>query len=102
MIEALGKPETCAWPKELKRRLRIPFAECRVVAGKVYFRDRLVIDPDDANIQLQLIYQTHTSGPGSYPSRVKTLSLINRKYWWPGMSIAVGTYCNTFLLYDKT
>ena len=50
MMTALAEPGARAWPKELKQRLRIPFAECRVVAGKVYFRDRLVIDPDDANI----------------------------------------------------
>src|SRR3981081_3927118 len=43
MIEAMGKPGTRAWPKELRERLKIPFAECRVVAGKVYFRDLLVI-----------------------------------------------------------
>ena len=91
-----------AWPRELKQRLRIPFAECRVVAGKVYWRDRLVIDPDDANIQLQLIHRTHASGPGGHPGRVKTLDLMNRKYWWPGMSIAVRTYCNACLLCDKT
>src|SRR3979411_1129606 len=102
MIEALGKPGTRAWPKELKGRLKIPFTECRMVAGKVYFRDRLVIDPDDANIQLQFIHWTHTSGPGSHPGRVKTLDLINRKYWWLGMSIAVRTYCNACLLCDKT
>jgi hypothetical protein len=27
---------------------------------------------------------------------------MNRKYWWPGMSIAVRTYCNTCLLCNKT
>jgi hypothetical protein len=101
-IAALGKPGTRAWPKEVKGRLKITFAECRMVVGKVYFRDRLVIDIDDANIQLQLIYRTHASGPGGHPSSVKTLDLMNRKYWWPGMSIAVRTYCNACLLYDKT
>jgi hypothetical protein len=50
MIETLGKLEIHAWPKELKRRLRIPFAEYHVVARTVYYRDRLVIDQDDANI----------------------------------------------------
>ena len=102
MMTALAEPGARAWPRELKQRLRIPFAECRVVAGKVYWRDRLVIDPDDANIQLQLIHRTHASGPGGHPGRVKTLDLMNRKYWWPGMSIAVRTYCNACLLCDKT
>jgi hypothetical protein len=30
------------------------------------------------------------------------LDLINRKYWWPGISIAVRTYCNVCLLCNKT
>jgi hypothetical protein len=50
MMTVLAEPGAYAWPKELKQRLRIPFAECRVVAGKVYFRDCLVIDSDDTNI----------------------------------------------------
>ena len=101
MMTALAEPGARAWPKELKQRLRIPFAECRMVAGKVYFRDCLVIDPDDANMHLQLIHRTHASGPGGHPGRVKTLDLMNRKYWWLGMSIVVRTYCNVCLLYDK-
>jgi hypothetical protein len=102
IIEALEKLRICAWPKELKGGLRIPVAECRAVTGKVYFRVLLVIDPDDTNIQLQLIHRTHVSGPGGHPGRVRTLDLMNRKYWWLGMSITVRTYCNMCLLYDKT
>ena len=41
-----------AWPPELKKALRIPFAECRVAARRIYFRDRLVIDPTDKELQL--------------------------------------------------
>src|SRR4030081_2749236 len=37
MIEALRKLGTRAWLKELKGRLKIPFVECHIVAGKVYF-----------------------------------------------------------------
>jgi hypothetical protein len=102
MIAVRGKPGIRAWPKEIKGRLRISFVECRMVAGIVYFRDRLVIDPDVTNIQLQLIHRTHASGPGDYPGRVRTLDLINRQYWWLGMSIIVRTYSNTYLLFDKT
>jgi hypothetical protein len=102
MIEALGNLGIRAWLKELKGRLSIPFAECRAVAGTVYFRDHFVINPYDTKIQLQLIHRTHASEPGGHPSRVRTLDLMNRKYWWPGMSIIVRTYSNTCLLCDKT
>lgn len=102
VLAALTDPGHRAWPKEIKKRLRIPFAECRVVAGKVYFRDRLMIDPDDYDLQLQLIYRTHASGPGGHPGRTKTLDLMNRKYWWPGMSQAVRGYCRACLPCNKT
>jgi len=102
VVAALSDPDHRAWPRALKQRLRIPFAECRVVAGKVYFRDRLLLDPDDANLHLQVIHRTHASGPGGHPGRTKTLDLLNRKYWWPGISQAVKTYCNACLLCDKT
>jgi hypothetical protein len=72
------------------------------VIDNIYFRDRLVIDPDDMNIQLQLIHRIYTSGPGGHPGRVKTLELMNRKYWWPGMNISMRTYCHANLLCDKT
>ena len=40
------------WPKQLKKSLRIPIAECRIVAGKAYYRDRMIINPEDTNIHL--------------------------------------------------
>jgi hypothetical protein len=72
------------------------------VADKIYFRDRLLIDSDDCDLQLQLVYRTHALGPGGHPGRTKTLDLMNRKYWWPGMATAVRSYCNACLLCDKT
>jgi hypothetical protein len=101
MMTALAKRGVHVWPKEVKQRLRIPFMECRVVAGKVYFKDRLVIGPNDTNIQLQLIHWTYASRPGGHPGRVKTLDLMNRKYWRPRMCIPVRTYCTACLLHDK-
>jgi hypothetical protein len=102
VMRALADPGARAWPKQLKQQLRVPYAECRAVAGKAYFRDRLIIDPEDTDMHLQLIHRTHASGPGGHPGRVKTLDLMNRKYWWPKMSIAVRSYCNACLLCDKT
>jgi hypothetical protein len=80
VMMALTDPEIREWPKQLRKQLRIPFAECRTVAGKAYYRDRLMIDPDDSNVQLQLIHRTHASSPGGHPGRVKTIDLMNRRY----------------------
>jgi len=73
-----------------------------VVAGKVYFRDRLLIDPDNHDLQLQIIHRHHASAPAGHPGRTKSLDLLNRRYWWPGMSLMVRKYCNACLLCDKT
>ena len=56
------------WPLELKKALRMPFAEYRVAAKQIYFQNQLVINPTDEELQLQIIYRTYILGPGGYPS----------------------------------
>jgi len=34
----------------------------------------------------------HSSGPAGHPGRVKTLDLLNRTYWWPGISQFTATF----------
>jgi transposase InsO family protein len=100
--DCLIDPERREWTPTLKKSLRIPFAECAIKAGRAYFRDRLIIPLDDTGLQLQVIHRTHASAPGGHPGRVKTLDLMNRVYWWPGMSLAVRAFCKACLLCDKT
>jgi hypothetical protein len=102
VIAALLNPGTMEWLAALKKVLRIPMAECRVVAGKVLFRDRLVVDPSDAEMHLQIIHRTHSAAAGGHPGRTKTLDLLNRTYWWPGMATAVCAFCKACLLCGKT
>jgi hypothetical protein len=90
------------WPAELKTRLRIPFAECKLIAGRIYFRDRLLIDPDDSELQLQILERTHSSGPSGHPGRTKTIDLLNRKYFWPRMTSLVRSFTKGCLLCDKS
>lgn len=102
IVEVLNSKTARAWPKGVKERLKIPFAECKVTQGRVYYRGRLVIDPEDADLQLQLVYRTHASGPGGHPGRTKTIDLMNRTYWWPGMTVQVRKYVNACQLCYKT
>jgi transposase InsO family protein len=102
VIAALQDPEARQWPAPLKTALRIPFAECKAVAGQAFYRGRLIIDPEDAETQLQLVYRTHTSPPGGHPGREKTVDLMNRKYWWPGLAKAVRAYVRACQLCTKT
>ena len=102
VVTALTDPAHRAWHKAIKHRLLIPFAECRVVAYRAYYRGRLIIDPDDDFLHLQLIHRTHASGPGGHPGRTKTIDLMNRQYWWAGMTKKIEEYCAACLLCDKT
>jgi hypothetical protein len=101
-VVAALKGKNRAWPTKLKKAFNVAWAECRVVAGRAYYRDRLLIDPDDHQMHLQLIHRTHASGPGGHPGRTKTLDLMNRRYYWPGMSIAVRSFCRACHGCDKT
>ena len=85
MITALQTPDERRWPKALRRALRCDKSECRIVDGLIYFRDRLFI-PDHAGLRLIVAHRTHSSGPAGHPGRVKSIDLLNRSYWWPGLS----------------
>ncbi|KAI0998665.1 hypothetical protein K3495_g9532 [Podosphaera aphanis] len=90
------------WRASLAKLLKIDFIECRIVAGRVYYRDRLIIPPDDESIQLQLLHRAHNSGPAGHPGRERTIDLITRTYWWPGLTIAARRFCKGCLLCTKT
>lgn len=91
--EAIRDPSCRAWPTRIRKRFPIPFAECTLRGRRIYFRDRLVVDPLDEAMHLQLIHRAHASGPAGHPGRTKTVDLLNRQYWWPGMAKAVRVYC---------
>ena len=91
MLAALRDPHIRTWPKNIRKELRISKVDCRVMNGRIYYRDRLFVPPDD-ELRTQIIYRTHSTGPAGHPGRVKTVDLINRSYWWPRMSRNVATY----------
>ena len=102
VVDTLRQRVARAWPTEVKQRLRIPFAECRLVGDRVYYRDRLMVDPDDAELHLQLIHRMHASAPGGHPGRTKTIDLMSRAYWWPGMTVATRAFTDACKLCDTT
>jgi hypothetical protein len=59
---------------------------------------RKVYIPKDMNLRLELLKLHHDTLLAGHPGRWKTLELISRNYWWPGMSIDVKKYvmgCDT-------
>ena len=85
MVAALRDRETRRWPKKIRKLLRCDKSECSLLDGQVYFRQRLFV-PDAPDLRLEVVHRSHSSGPAGHPGRVKTLDLLNRTYWWPGIS----------------
>ena len=59
--------------------------------GKVYV-------PKDMNLRIELLKLHHDTLLAGHPGRWKTLEIVSRNYWWPGMSVDVKKYvqgCDT-------
>jgi hypothetical protein len=66
----------------LSTKITIAAILCRVpdIGGQIYYRGRLVIPPDDPDIQFQIVYQTHTFSLAGHLGQDKTLDLVSRYY----------------------
>ncbi|KAI1000729.1 hypothetical protein K3495_g7468 [Podosphaera aphanis] len=102
IISDLSDATIRCWRLSLVRLLKIAFNECQLVAGRVYYRERLVIPLDDEEIQLQVLHRAHHSGAAGHPGRERTIDLVNRSYWWPDMTIAAKKFYKDYLLCTKT
>jgi hypothetical protein len=59
--------------------------------GIITWQNRIYI-PKDRNLRGQIITTHHDSILGGHPGQYKTLELITRNYWWPGMKRDVKSY----------
>ena len=91
MMQALRDPAVRQWPRSIRGDLRAAMQDFQIRGNRIYYRERLFLPPTD-EAKIQVIYRTHSSGPGGHPGRVKTLDLLNRTYWWPRMSADVDTF----------
>jgi len=72
------------WPKQIRKLLRYNKSECLIVDGLIYYRNWVFV-PNLPELRLEVVYRTHSLGPAGHLGRVKTLDLLNRTYWWPGI-----------------
>ena len=91
---------TRRWPKAIRKLLRCDKSECSTVDGLIDFRNRLFV-PDVPKLRLEVVHRTHSSGPAG-PGRVKTLDLLNRTYWWPGIAEFTATFVQNCALCFQT
>ena len=62
----------------------ITLAECTEDNGKLRYQNRLFV-PDHEPLRLHVIQQHHDTPAAGHPGRSKTLELIQRTYYWPGL-----------------
>jgi len=71
--------------------IRSSLEEWKIKKGMLFFKDRCYIPPHE-ELRREVVKQYHDSLPGRHPGHFKTLELIRRYYWWPGMTVFVKNY----------
>jgi hypothetical protein len=59
--------------------------------GLILFRGKIYV-PKDKQLRRRLVMLHHDSPIAGYPGQWKTLELVSRNYWWPGISKFVFSY----------
>ena len=83
--------------KGQKRSREVSLADCVEQNGRLIYQERLYV-PDFEPLRLHLLQQHHDVPAAGHPGRSKTLDLLGRTYFWPGMRKDVDRYvrnCHT-------
>lgn len=59
--------------------------------GLILFRGKVYV-PRDQELRRQIVKAHHDSTVTGHPGRWKTLELVSRNYWWPGISRYIALY----------
>lgn len=59
--------------------------------GLILFRGKVYV-PKDIDLRRQIVEAHHDSQVAGHPGRWKTLELVSRNYWWPGISRFIASY----------
>ena len=60
--------------------------------GLILFRGKVYV-PKDSDLRMQIVKAHHDLQIAGHPGRWKTLELVSRNYWWPGLSRYIASYC---------
>jgi hypothetical protein len=82
-------------------RKSVRSAEWTLENDLLMFRGKIYV-PNDKDLRRRIVEQHHDSHVAGHPGRFKTLELISRNYWWPGLSRYVGLYTKTCDLCGRT
>jgi hypothetical protein len=62
--------------------------------GLLMFHSKIYV-PKDRELRCRIVEQHHDMCIARHAGRFKTLELVSRNYWWPQMSLYIGTYVKT-------
>ncbi|CAJ2506500.1 Uu.00g006300.m01.CDS01 [Anthostomella pinea] len=68
-----------SWPKTVKRFIRVPFGDCELQDGRVFYHNKLFI-PANNHLRSQIKYHTYALPASGHQGEAKTAELIKRHY----------------------
>jgi len=71
--------------------IRSSLEEWKIEEEILFFKDRCYIPPYE-ELQREVVKWYYDSLSGKHPGQFKTLELIWRYYWWPGMTVFIKNY----------
>jgi hypothetical protein len=70
------------------------FKDYSMEAGLLFYQGRIVV-PDNEELRQDLITTFHDSPMAGHPGQQRTLELVSRRYYWPGMRAKIFQYVET-------
>jgi RNase H-like domain found in reverse transcriptase/Reverse transcriptase (RNA-dependent DNA polymerase)/Integrase zinc binding domain len=101
MAAALKNPLLRRWPNDIRKTLQMAMSDCQLKDGRIYYRNRLFVPPDD-ELKVQILCRYHSSGLAGHPGKHKTIELITRDFWWPRLTRDVQAYVRACELCTRT
>jgi hypothetical protein len=71
--------------------IRSELSDWKFEEGVLFFKDKCYVPPDN-ELRRDIVRRYHDSFLGGHPGHLKTLELVRRNYWWPGMYVFIKNY----------
>jgi hypothetical protein len=68
--------------------------------GLILHRGKIYV-PKDTQLWNNIIQRYHDLLAAGHPGRHKTLELVTRNYWWPGITKSVNEYVSSYIICQK-
>jgi hypothetical protein len=74
--------------------IRKSFKDYQMEAGLLFYQGQIFV-PDNEDLKKDLIAAFHNSPIAGHPGQQRTLELVSRRYYWPGMRAKIFHYVET-------